>query len=155
MRLLSTLLAAVLATTAFSAVAAEAKDPVEARKAMFKDYKKVFGQGMGAVMKGEKPYNKDEFAKLAEQMVELSKQPWQYFPAGSDKGKSEARPEVWSKPAEFKKAADEHQALIVKQAGQVLADSNYTKGGDLAQIRPAFAAAQKTCKACHEVFKKD
>ena len=57
---------------------------------------------MGAVMKGEKPYNKDEFAKLAEQMVELSKQPWQYFPAGSDKGKSEARPEVWSKPAEFK-----------------------------------------------------
>lgn len=40
MRLLSTLLAAVLATTAFSALAAEAKDPVEARKAIFKDYKK-------------------------------------------------------------------------------------------------------------------
>lgn len=148
MRLLSTLLAAVLATTAFSAVAAEAKDPVEARKAIFKDYKKVFGQGMGAVMKGEKPYNKDEFAKLAEQMVELSKQPWQYFPAGSDKGKSEARPEVWSKPAEFKKAADDHQALIVKLA-------EAAKGGDLAQIRPAFAAAQKTCKACHDVFKQD
>jgi cytochrome c556 len=36
MRLLSTLLAAVLATTAFSALAAEAKDPVEARKAIFK-----------------------------------------------------------------------------------------------------------------------
>ena len=62
--------AAVLATTAFSALAADTKDPVEARKAIFKDYKKVFGQGMGAVMKGEKPYNKDEFAKLAEQMVE-------------------------------------------------------------------------------------
>ena len=47
---------------------------------------------MGAVMKGEKPYNKDEFAALAAQMVDLSKQPWQYFPAGSDKGKTESRP---------------------------------------------------------------
>mgnify|MGYP000016361139 CR=1 FL=1 len=39
-------------------------------------------------------------------------------------------------------------ALIVKLA-------EAAKGGDLAQIRPAFGAAQKTCKACHEVFKKD
>ena len=148
MRVVSSLLAAVLATVAFSAVAADGKDPLEARKAVFKEYKKVFGQGMGAVMKGEKPYNKDEFAALAVQMVDLSKQPWQYFPAGSDKGKTESRPEVWTKPAEFKKAADEHQALIVKLA-------EAAKGGDLAQIRPAFGAAQKTCKACHEVFKND
>ena len=37
MRLLSTLLAAVLATTAFSALAADNKDPVEARKAVLKN----------------------------------------------------------------------------------------------------------------------
>ena len=149
MRLLSTLLAAVLATTAFSALAADTKDPVEARKAVFKDYKKVFGQGMGAVMKGEKPYNKDEFAKLAEQMVELSKQPWQYFPAGSDKGKTEARAEIWTKPAEFKKQADSHQAKIAELA-KVAATAT-----TLADVKPAFGAAGQTCKACHDQFKKD
>lgn len=139
--------AALAASCAFSAQAFAAADPVQERQAIFKEYKKTFG-AMGDMVKGKTAYDQAAFAKLAVKMEQLSKQPWQHFPAGSDKGKSEARPEVWSKPAEFKKAADEHQALIVKLA-------EAAKGGDLAQIRPAFGAAQKTCKACHEVFKKD
>ena len=126
-----------------SAVAAE--DHVKARRAIFKEYKKTFGAGMGKMMKGETPYNKDEFAAMATKMVDLSKQPWDHFPEGSNKGKTEAKPEIWSKPAEFKKEIDSHQAAIAKLA-------TAAQTGDMAQIKPAFGAAQKTCKACHDTF---
>ena len=150
MRIVSTLLVALMATAAFSAHAAtDTKDPIQARKAIFKEYKKTFG-AMGGMIKGKTEYNQAEFAKLAAEMEALSKQPWSHFPAGSDKGgKTEARAEIWSKPAEFKKAADEHQAAFaqltkVAQAAKTLDD-----------VKPAFGAAQKTCKSCHDSFKKD
>ncbi len=141
------LLAALLAGVAFTANAAATQDPIQARKAVFKEYKKTFGP-MGDMVKGKTAYNKDEFAKLAVKMEQLSKEPWQHFPAGSDKGKTEARAEIWSKPAEFKKAADDHQAAVAKLAVAA-------KTGDLAQIKPAFGDAGKSCKSCHDQFKRD
>ena len=65
MRITKLLFAAVLAGTAFGAQAA-AQDPIEARKAVFKEYKKVFGEQMGAVIKGKQPYDKAAFAKFVE-----------------------------------------------------------------------------------------
>lgn len=134
-------LLSVAATQAFAA------DPVAQRQKIFKQYKNTFGQ-MGKVVKGEAPYNKDQFAALAAQMDTLAGQPWQYFPAGSNKGKTEARPEIWSKPAEFKKEIDKFKTQTAKL-------KQVSASGDMAQIKPAFGAVAESCKSCHSSFRKD
>ena len=49
---------------------------------------------MGAMVKGEKPYDKAEFARRAENLAALSKMSLEGFTIeGSDKGKSKAKPE--------------------------------------------------------------
>ena len=60
-----------------------------------------FGR-IGAVVKGERPYNKDEVAKNAAVAAEMSKLPWEGFVAGTDKGETHAKPEIWSNAAKFK-----------------------------------------------------
>jgi cytochrome c556 len=147
MRITKLLFAAVLVGTALGAHAAP-QDPIEARKAVFKEYKKVFGEQMGEVIKGKQPYDKAAFAKLASDMDALAKKPWEHFPAGSDKGKTNSRADIWTKPAEFKKAIDQHQAETAKLV-------QVAQTGDLAQIKPQFGAVQKTCKSCHDQFKKE
>ncbi|QEL55817.1 c-type cytochrome [Chromobacterium paludis] len=124
-----------------------AADPIGQRKEVFKQYKTVVG-AMGKVVKGDAPYNKDEFAKLAGQLEQLSQQPWQYFPAGSNAGKTDARPEIWSRPTDWQQAIDKHKAATAKLKQVALS-------GDLAAIKAQFGATQQTCKACHKDFRKD
>ncbi|WP_440027794.1 c-type cytochrome [Chromobacterium amazonense] len=140
-KMLVALLALLMASQAFAA------DPISQRKDVFKQYKPVVG-AMGKMVKGDTPYNKDEFAKLATQLEQLSQQPWQYFPAGSNAGKTDAKPEIWSKPADWQKAIDNHKAATAKLKQVALA-------GDLAAIKTQFGATQQTCKACHKDFRKD
>ncbi len=139
--LIAALSCTVLLSPAFAA------DPVAARKDVFSQYKKTIG-AMAKTIKGETPYNKDEFAKLAAHMDTLAQQPWQHFPAGSNTGKTDALPAIWSKPAEWKTAISNHQAETAKLK-QVAAS------GDLDAIKAQFGATQKTCKACHDNFRKD
>lgn len=143
--LLLATLASLLASQVFAA------DPVKARKEVFKQYKQTFGQ-MGKMTKGSTPFNKDDFAKLAAHLDALAQQPWQYFPAGTATGKTasetDAKPEIWSKPADWKKAIDTHKAETAKL-------KQTAASGDLGAIKVQFAAVQKTCKACHDSFRKD
>ncbi|WP_406850256.1 c-type cytochrome [Chromobacterium phragmitis] len=140
-KMLMASLALAFAAQAFAA------DPVSQRKEVFKQYKPVVGQ-MGKVVKGDAPYDKDAFAKLASKLEQLSQQPWQYFPAGSGAGKTDAKPEIWSKPADWQKAVDNHKAATAKLKQVALT-------GDLAAIKAQFGATQQTCKACHKDFRKD
>ena len=63
-------------------------------------------------------------------------------------GHDGAKPEIWSKPADWQKAVDTHKAETAKLK-QVAA------AGDLSAIKAQFGAVQKTCKACHDAFRKD
>ncbi|WP_293765542.1 cytochrome c [uncultured Aquitalea sp.] len=142
------LLFALLVLAAGQTFAAE---PVSARQNVFKQYKKDVG-AMGKMAKGDVAYNKDEFARLASHLDELAQQPWQYFTPGTAAGKTaketDAKPEIWSKPADWQKAVDTHKAETAKLK-QVAAT------GDLSAIKAQFGAVQKTCKACHDAFRKD
>ncbi|POZ61583.1 c-type cytochrome [Chromobacterium alticapitis] len=140
-KMLMASLALLLAGQAFAA------DPISQRQQVFKQYKTTVG-AMGKMVKGDTPYDKEAFAKLASQLEQLSQQPWQYFPAGSDAGKTGARPEIWSKPADWQKVIDNHKAATakLKQVAQT---------GDLDAIRKQFAETNQTCKACHKDFRKD
>jgi cytochrome c556 len=120
------------------------EDAIKYRQSVFTVMANSFGK-IGAVVKGEAPYNKDEVAKNAAIVATLAPLPWQAFGPGTEGGK--AQPGVWSDGAKFK-AASEKMQLAVADLNKV------AQSGDLESIKKSFGAAGQTCKGCHDDFKK-
>jgi cytochrome c556 len=138
--------ATVLAISAGVAFAQfqSAEKAVDYRESVFTVMGTHFGR-IGAVVKGEQAYNKDEVAKNAAIVTMMSTLPWQAFGPGTEGGK--AKPEVWSDNAKFKAAADKMQLAVVDL-------NKAAQSGDLESIKKSFGAAGATCKGCHDDFKK-
>jgi cytochrome c556 len=71
-----------------------------------------------------------------------------WFPPGSDKGKTEAKPNVWSNPAGF----------AAVSAGFATASEAFlaaVKIGDRAAARARFGDLGATCKACHDKYREE
>lgn len=104
---------------------------------------------MGAMVKGEMPYNQEDFAKKAERVSILSAMPLEGFPEGSDQGAdTEAKPEIWKEWDKFKTGMEKFQT-------EAAARAEIAKGGDRDAIKEQFGKTAETCKACHKHFKKD
>lgn len=145
-KLILTSAATVLAIGAGSASAQFQKpeDAIKYRQSVFTVMANSFGK-IGAVVKGEAPYNKDDVAKNAAIVATLSSLPWQAFGAGTEGGK--AQPGVWTDSAKFKTNSEKMQLAV--------ADLNKAaQSGDLESVKKAFGAAGQTCKTCHDDFKK-
>jgi len=139
------LAAAVLLTGTALAQFAKTEDAVKYRQsAMF-----LIGQHfsrMGAVVKGEAPYNKEAFEKNAVLVESLYRLPLEAFlTPGSDKG-SGMKAEALSQKEKF---AQMHKATEAELAKLVAA----AKGGDMNAIKPQFGAAGGSCKACHDAYR--
>ena len=102
---------------------------------------------IGAVVKGEKPYDKAAVERDAALVETLSRLPFTAFPAGSDLANSKARPEIWKEQDKFKAAADKFQSEASKLSAAA-------KTGDLGMIKTAFGAVGQSCKACHDDFRR-
>ena len=102
---------------------------------------------MNAMIKGEKPYNKDEFLQRATYLDELAHMAWEGFIPGSDQGApTKAKAEIWTEPAKFKQYQSNLQAATAKL---VVA----ARGGDMSLIKPAFNDVGKACGECHDDFR--
>jgi cytochrome c556 len=102
---------------------------------------------LSRMAKGEIPYDKAVFARSAENLAFLSKLPKDGFIPGSDSGDTKAKPEIWSKADKFKEANDNMEKETAKLA-------ELAKSGSLDALKDQLGKMQKTCKACHEEFKK-
>jgi cytochrome c556 len=120
------------------------EDAIKYRQSAFTVMANSFGK-IGAVVKGEAPFNKDEVAKNAAVVAMISTLPWQAFGPGTEGGN--ALPVVWSDNAKFKAAGEKMQLAVANL--NIAAQS-----GDQEAIKKAFGAAGATCKACHDDFKK-
>jgi cytochrome c556 len=100
---------------------------------------------IGAVVKGEVPYNKETVAQDANIVNTLAHLPWQAFGPGTEGGS--ALPAIWSDGAKFKA----HQEKFVTAVASL---NSAAQSGDLDAIKKTFGAAGQTCKTCHEDFKK-
>ena len=125
---------------------AKPEDAIKYRKSALFVMGQHFGR-IGPVVKGERPYNKDDVAHNAAVAAEMSKLPWDAFVAGTDKGETRAKPEIWSDAAKFKSAAEKMEQEIAKLA-------QVAKGGDLNAVKAQFGETGKACKACHDDFRK-
>ena len=104
---------------------------------------------IGAVVRGAAPFDAQQVQDNAALVQTMSVLPWQGFVAGTDKGvPTRAKPEIWSDSAKFKTAQDN----MIKAVAKLSAAS---KSGNLDQVKAAFGDAGRTCKACHDDFRKD
>jgi len=101
---------------------------------------------MGAVVKGEQPYNKEAFEKNAVLVDSLYRLPLEAFMTpGSDKG-SGMKANALAQKDKFSQMHKTTEAELAKLAA-------VAKGGDLNAIKSQFGAAGASCKACHDAYR--
>lgn len=149
MKVHTIILASTAATLAIGAGAAMAQfqkpeDAIKYRQSVFTVMANSFSK-IGAVVKGEAPYNKDDVAKNAAIVATLSPLPWQAFGPGTEGGKAQS--DIWSDNAKFKAASEKMQLAVVDL-------NKAAQSGDLDSIKKAFGAAGASCKGCHDDFRK-
>jgi cytochrome c556 len=130
-----------------SAQFAKPEDAIKYRKAALTVMGTHFGR-VAAMATGRAPY--DAAAAAANmQVAELaSKLPWTAFVPGTDKGETNAKPEIWSDAAKFKEASEKMQMEMAKLSAAA-------KTGNADALKAAFGTTAPTCKACHDSFRKN
>jgi cytochrome c556 len=145
--LLKTAIAASL-LLAFGASAAYAQPKPEHllkyRQGVMRAQAFQFGPLTG-VVKGETPWS-PAMAQKAVNLAALSVIAGDVFsPASKDLPNSDAKPEIWAKPDDFKKVMVAFQTEAAKLADPAKTD-------DLEAIMAQINAVGKACGACHEDF---
>jgi len=104
-------------------------------------------KAMGAMMKGEAPYDQALFARHASDLAKAtSLDVLAGFPPDSDQGETDARPDIWLDFEDFKQKLEN-----LRQASQSL--NEVAAAGDKAAMGEALGKTGKQCKACHESYK--
>lgn len=122
------------------------EDAIKLRQSAMKLIGYNFGS-IGAMVNDKKPYNKEEAIRNAARVDLLADHPWEFFVAGSDKGETKAKPEVFKDTDKFKAAADKLQVETAKLA-------QVAKTGDQAALKTQFGATAQACKNCHDNFRE-
>jgi cytochrome c556 len=111
----------------------------------------VFGwnlTALGAVIKGEAPYDKAVFERHARDLASAAQlDVLKGFPEDSVSDESDAKDEIWLQWPLF---GDKYRAL--QEETDKLA--RVSASGDLEKIRPQFQETAAACKGCHKEFKK-
>ena len=147
MKRLAIVVLAVAGMVSASAIAQmKAEEAIKLRQSAMKLINYNFGS-IGAMVNDKKPYNKEEAIRNGANLESLTTMPFEFFIAGTDKGETKAKPEVWKESDKFKAGAEKLQAESVKLA-------QVTKTGDMAALKAQFNATAQACKACHDNFRE-
>ena len=102
---------------------------------------------IGAMVKGTVPFDAKAAQANADLVETLARLPWSAFIEGSDKGDTNARPEVWSQADKFKAASQKLEDATAKLAAAA-------RTGNPDALKAAFSATGEACKSCHDDFRK-
>ena len=148
------LIAALVGVTGGGSWEARAQEPSRAeqlikyRQSIYRVLNGNFAP-LAAMATGKAPFDAEAAAMRAERVAYLAAMLDEAYPADSQAGApTRVKPEIWANRAEFDGLLEDMQsktAELAKVAG----------GGDQAAITAAFGAAGKSCKACHDKFRKD
>lgn len=151
MKTLATLALAAAATLAALPAGAQSfqkpEDAIKYRKSAFTVLAAHFG-ALGAMANGRAPYDAAAAARHADAIQLVSTLPWAGFAAGTDKGDTRAKPEVWSEQAKFNEGAQRLQTEMGRLAAAA-------KTGNVDNLKAAWGQNAGSCKACHDNFRKD
>ena len=142
----TTVAALALVALAIPAVAQQMKveDQVKYRRAAYNVIALNFGS-LGAMAQDKKPFNKDEAARNADIVSILATTPKGFFGEGTDKD-TKAKPEIWTKRADF----DARMDKMVAEAQKLPA---VARSGDMAAFKKQVGDTGAACKACHDDYR--
>jgi len=141
------LLAATVLTLAIPAAAqfAKAEDAIKYRQSalfvMQQNFSRVAGMAAGKI-----PFDAKVAAESAAVAESMSKLPWAGFGPGTDKGDTDAKPEIWVQKAKF----DDYARKMETEMGKLAVAA---KSGNLDNIKAAVGPVGGTCKSCHDDFR--
>ncbi|QEY25480.1 c-type cytochrome [Neisseria zalophi] len=125
-----------------------AETDVDKRISIMKLFRKNIGI-MTKMAKGDTAYDAKVFQQAADDLSFNSTQPWQHYTQESATDeKSEAMPEVWSHPDDFKKKIDNFTSAVA-------ALKTATASGNLDDVKKPLADVGQSCKSCHQTFRAD
>ncbi|MFZ5559092.1 MAG: c-type cytochrome [Pseudomonadota bacterium] len=139
-------IAAALASGTALAQSVKPEDAIKYRQGVLRAIGWNFGP-MGAMVKGEIPFDKAKFERNAGRVAALAPMPWEGFMAGTETGDTRAKPEIWLDQEKFQKLAERMEAETAKLA-------EVARSGDEAKMKAQFGETAKACKACHDDFRK-
>ena len=142
----ATLLGTAIALPA-AAQFAKPEDAIKYRKAAFTVMASHFGRVAG-MANGRIPFDAKLAADSAEVATFMSKLPYAGFVPGSDKGETKAESKIWAETDKFNAAASKMQEEMAKL-------NVAAKGGNLDAIKAAVGETGKSCKACHDNYRKE
>lgn len=96
---------------------------------------------------GDRPYDANAVIADAKKVEYLSRLPWEGFVAGSERGDTKAKEDIWLDEDQFKKLAKELE----------LKTSNLVRVAELKdpkKLKVAFEQTKDVCSACHKEFRK-
>lgn len=147
---------ALFATVAFAGLAtalpaaaqfAKPEDAIKYRKAGMTMMAAHFGR-VAAMANGRVPFDAKAAAENAEIATALSKLPYAGFMAGTDKGDTKAKPEIWTD-------ADKFRTAITRMQDEMVKLNAAAKGGNIDAIKSASGEVGKACKGCHDDFRRE
>lgn len=120
--------------------------PLGKRKAIYQQMLDV-KEDMGGMLRGRLAFDGDAFAAGAVRLDDLSRQPWQHYPAVKEE-QSDAREDVWQREARFNELA---RALEQQTAALVALTSEQSVTAE--KVAPAFQQVEDACETCHKEFR--
>ena len=101
-----------------------------------------------AMANGRMPFDAKLAADNAEILSTITRLAWVGFVEGTDKGETNAKPQIWQEKAKFDETARKLQDDVAKL-------NVAAKTGSLDQIKAAVGTVGQTCKSCHDTYKKE
>lgn len=145
--LLTLVTASVLSTPVYAASAfTDAKDAVTYRKSSFQLIRHNMAD-IGDMLKGDVSYDAERVKKRATALATLTQLPWEAFTVpGAEQHAGDAKAAVWKNLQDFNERGD-------KLAADAAALHQAADSGEQAEVRKAFGAFARNCKACHDQYK--
>lgn len=134
-----------LAVASAGGYASAQEDAIKARKDGFQ----VFRVSAGAIKKVVDDNGPASAAVApAEAIAAQAGKQLQHFPAGSDKGNTKAKPEIWANWAQF-------EANMKDLEAKAAAVATAAKANNMDGVKAGFAAMGGACGTCHKSFRND
>jgi cytochrome c556 len=127
-----------------------AEDPIVTRQALMASVGAAAGLG-GGMMKGEIAYSPAAGKAAIATLRAVSLSYGDFFPAGSDQGKTNAAAAIWENSDGF--AAE--LAKFSEAADKAWQASGKDGPADVEAFKAAIGPVFGTCKSCHETYRKN
>lgn len=123
------------------------EDAIKYRRAVMTVMANHFGR-VAAMAQGKIPFDAKAAAENADVALAMSQLPFVAFLPGTDRGETKAEPKIWSEQDKFKTTAQQMQDNMARLDAAA-------RSGNLDSIKMAVGDTGKSCKSCHDSYRKE